>query len=328
MTNSFFNMVTGNNNQPSDNQPISVTQPNDSQSDTLIDNSVIETTIENSGNIDTATNTSQNSQDSSDMPHDARRALVYLSQQGVVLASQKPQLFNNIVRHQSRIRRHLSELYCSLIIDEHSGVAFVARSDFTADNHEHIAGLEDLESESEQQELADEDVSSLIQKRTLTVYDTLLLLTLRKYYQERQNLGETEIIIDIEKLESLMSPFLPLTDHGSKDKKKLSNRLDHFTKQHKLLIAKRATKHDSSQERYEITPMIRYVVNASLLQAMLNEYKALVGEDMAEESHEAMNEDFEQENHISKQAILTQKSESIPLSDKQDKQENIQESLF
>ena len=325
MTNSFFNMVTGNNNQPSDNQPISVTQPNDSQSDTLIDNSVIETTIENSGNIDTDTNTSQNSQDSSDMPHDARRALVYLSQQGVVLASQKPQLFNNIVRHQSRIRRHLSELYCSLIIDEHSGVAFVARSDFTADNHEHIAGLEDLESESEQQELADEDVSSLIQKRTLTVYDTLLLLTLRKYYQERQILGETEIIIDIEKLESLMSPFLPLTDHGSKDKKKLSNRLDHFTKQHKLLIAKRATKHDSSQERYEITPMIRYVVNASLLQAMLNEYKALVGEDMAEESHEAMNEDFEQENHISKQAILTQKSESIPLSDKQ---ENIQESLF
>ena len=318
-------MVTGNNNQPSDNQPISVTQPNDSQSDTLIDNSVIENTIENSGNIDTDTNTSQNSQDSSDMPHDARRALVYLSQQGVVLASQKPQLFNNIVRHQSRIRRHLSELYCSLIIDEHSGVAFVARSDFTADNHEHIAGLEDLESESEQQELADEDVSSLIQKRTLTVYDTLLLLTLRKYYQERQNLGETEIIIDIEKLESLMSPFLPLTDHGSKDKKKLSNRLDHFTKQHKLLIAKRATKHDSSQERYEITPMIRYVVNASLLQAMLNEYKALVGEDMAEESHEAMNEDFEQENHISKQAILTQKSESIPLSDKQD---NIQESLF
>ena len=31
-------------------------------------------------------------------------------------------------------------------------------------------------------------------------------------------------------------------------------------------------------ERYEITPMIRYVVNASLLQAMLNEYIALLGE--------------------------------------------------
>ncbi len=191
----------------------------------------------------------------------------------MILHSAKPQLFDNIVRHQTSIRRHLSEIYCSLIIDEHSGVAFVARADFVAENHEQLKGLDNFENDTEQAELDGEDITSMIQKRTLNVYDTLLLLNLRKYYQERQNLGETEIIIDIEKLESLMSPFLPLTDHGSKDKKKLSARLEHFAKNHKLVTLKRG-----NVERYEITPMIRYVVNASLLQAMLNEYIALLGE--------------------------------------------------
>ena len=266
MTNSFFNMVTSSDN--------SIRLDNNQQK--ALDNSTVPISNSDSQKLTSEQSDGQKTfltESDSDMPADARRALIYLSQQGVVLHSSKPQLFDNIVRHQASMRRHLSEIYCSLIIDEHSGVAFVARADFVAENHEQLAGLDKFDNDIEQAELGDEDITSMIQKRTLTVYDTLLLLNLRKYYQERQNLGETEIIIDIEKLESLMSPFLPLTDHGSKDKKKLSARLEHFAKNHKLVTLKRG-----NVERYEITPMIRYVVNASLLQAMLNEYIALLGE--------------------------------------------------
>ena len=266
MTNSFFNMVTSSDN--------SIRLDNNQQK--ALDNSTVPILNTDSHKLTSeqwAGKTTFRTESDSDMPADARRALIYLSQQGVVLHSSKPQLFDNIVRHQASMRRHLSEIYCSLIIDEHSGVAFVARADFVAENHEQLAGLDKFDNDIEQAELGDEDITSMIQKRTLTVYDTLLLLNLRKYYQERQNLGETEIIIDIEKLESLMSPFLPLTDHGSKDKKKLSGRLEFFAKNHKLVAIKRG-----NAERYKITPMIRYVVNASLLQAMLNEYKALLGE--------------------------------------------------
>lgn len=266
MTTSFFNMVTNTTTQKDKLQITSATGVENTVKNTL-DNTT-ESLLEP---------TKPDSPDTSDMPTDARRALIYLSQQGVVLASNKPQLFNNIVQYQASIRRHLSEIFCSLIIDEHSGVAFVARADFSAENQSQLTGLDAFDDEKEQLEIDGEDVSSLIQKRTLTVYDTLLLLNLRKYYQERQNLGESEIIIDIEKLENLMSPFLPLTDHGSKDRKKLTAKLDDFAKKHKLVTPKRGT-----QERYEITPMIRYVVNASLLQAMLNEYKALLGETMDE----------------------------------------------
>ena len=278
MTNSFFDMVTS-----TDNSTIFDTQQRDDSKTSTVSSQNIDhdsdrqklhtqKTDEN-GSFDAQSNAQSTAITDSDMPADARRALIYLSQQGVILHSAKPQLFDNIVRHQTSIRRHLSEIYCSLIIDEHSGVAFVARADFVAENHEQLTGLDDFDNDAEQAELDGEDITSMIQKRTLTVYDTLLLLNLRKYYQERQNLGETQIIIDIEKLESLMSPFLPLTDHGSKDKKKLSARLEHFAKNHKLVTLKRG-----NAERYEITPMIRYVVNASLLQAMLNEYIALLGE--------------------------------------------------
>ena len=266
MTNSFFNMVTSSDN--------SIRLDNNQQK--ALDNSTVPISNSDSQKLTSEQSDGQKTfltESDSDMPADARRALIYLSQQGVVLHSSKPQLFDNIVRHQASMRRHLSEIYCSLIIDEHSGVAFVARADFVAENHEQLAGLDKFDNDIEQAELGDEDITSMIQKRTLTVYDTLLLLNLRKYYQERQNLGETEIIIDIEKLESLMSPFLPLTDHGSKDKKKLTGRLEYFAKNHKLVAIKRG-----NAERYEITPMIRYVVNASLLKAMLDEYKALLGE--------------------------------------------------
>ena len=268
MTNSFFNRVTSTDNsiKLDTNQQKALDDATAPTSNTNSDSQKL--ILEESDGQKTFIKESD-----SDMPTEARRALIYLSQQGVVLHSSKPQLFDNIVRHQASMRRHLSEIYCSLVIDEHSGVAFVARADFVAENHEQLAGLDKFDNDIEQAELEGEDITSMIQKRTLTVYDTLLLLNLRKYYQERQNLGETEIIIDIEKLESLMSPFLPLTDHGSKDKKRLTGRLEYFAKNHKLVAIKRG-----NAERYEITPMIRYVVNASLLQAMLDEYKALLGE--------------------------------------------------
>lgn len=224
MTNSFFDMVTSTDNSTC----FDTQQQNDSKVSRVSSQNIDHGShrqklntqkMDENGSFDARSDAQSTAITESDMPADGRRALIYLSQQGVILHSAKPQLFDNIVRHQTSIRRHLSEIYCSLIIDEHSGVAFVARADFVAENHEQLTGLDNFENDTEQAELDGEDITSMIQKRTLNVYDTLLLLNLRKYYQERQNLGETEIIIDIEKLESLMSPFLPLTDHGSKDKK-------------------------------------------------------------------------------------------------------------
>ncbi|WP_386688594.1 DUF4194 domain-containing protein [Lonepinella sp. MS14437] len=189
------------------------------------------------------------------MPEDAKRVLVYLLRQGVILHSQKAKLFESLCRYQVQIRQHLADVYLSLMLDERAGVAFVQTQDSTASDDE--------------ADEADEDSYSLITRRTLSLFDTLLLLVLRKHYQERETAGEQKIIIDLEQLEISLSPFLPLVEHASLERKKLSGRVKELMKR-KLLTAVRG-----SDERFEITPIIRYVVNAEFLESLLVEYQQL-----------------------------------------------------
>lgn len=198
-----------------------------------------------------------------DMPSMAKKTLVYLMRQGVILQSQKPQVFAKVLQYKEMIIQHLSQVYLSLIIDERQGVIFIARADYQ-DN-------QDENDEADNEMSDEEDISSLINRKTISVYDSLLLLLLRKYYQERENAGEQQIIIDIEKLEGLLSPFLPLTNYESKGKKQLIGRINGLLKPHKIVQSIR-----NSDERFEITPMIRYVVNADFLQSMLTEYELLL----------------------------------------------------
>lgn len=201
------------------------------------------------------------------MPHDARRVLVHLMRQGSVMALQKSKLFELLCRHESAIRKHLSEVYLQLVLDQKMGVAFVASADYQND----IGDINiNVESDSENQEDLELDESTtLIPKRTLSLYDTLILLVLRKHYQDRESAGEQKITIDIERLESYLTPFLPITDHASKDRKKLLARVKEMVKRKVLSTIRGA------EDRYEITPIIRYVVSASFLESMLAEYTLL-----------------------------------------------------
>lgn len=199
------------------------------------------------------------------MSHDSRRVLVHLMRQGSVMASQKSKLFELLCRHESAIRKHLSEVYLQLVLDQKMGVAFVASADYQND----IGGI-NVESDSENQDDLELDESTtLIPKRTLSLYDTLILLVLRKHYQDRESAGEQKITIDIERLESYLTPFLPITDHASKDRKKLLARVKEMVKRKVLSTIRGA------EDRYEITPIIRYVVSASFLESMLAEYTLL-----------------------------------------------------
>lgn len=192
------------------------------------------------------------------MPHEARQVLVTLMRQGVILQAQKPKLFTLLCRYETSIRKHLDEVYLQLMLDQKTGVAFIKAKDETAENEQ-----------DSPEPTTETDAPSLITKRTLSLYDTLLLLVLRKYYQERETAGEQKIVIDIERIESNMIPFLPLTDYQSIERKKLIARLKELSRR-KLLTSVRG-----SEERYEITPIIRYVVNAEFLESLLSEYQTL-----------------------------------------------------
>lgn len=178
-----------------------------------------------------------------------RRTLVSLLRVGVVLAAQKPKLFETLCRHQAAIGIHLANMYLRLLLDEPGGVAFVLQQDLEEDD--------------------ETETISLINRRTLSLYDTLLLLVLRKHYQERERAGEQRVIIDLERIESHLTPFLPLTNNSKADRKKLNAALDKMAERY-ILSAIRG-----ESERYEITPVIRYVVNADFLEKMLAEYERL-----------------------------------------------------
>nr|WP_320190452.1 DUF4194 domain-containing protein [uncultured Desulfobacter sp.] len=195
------------------------------------------------------------------MPSEARRALVFLLRQGVILSSQKSKLFEAICRYETPVRRHLSQVYLKLVLDEKSGVAFVAGM-----QNEHGEVLEGDEDQAEMEQ------SSLITRRTLPLYDTLLLLVLRKHYQNRETCGEQKIVIDKEKIESDLSPFLPLSNSARTDRQKLNGALKKMVG-HKILNTVRG-----SEDRFEITPVIRYVVSAQFLESMLKEYTRLANE--------------------------------------------------
>ena len=201
------------------------------------------------------------------MPHVARRVLVYLMRQGVILAAENLKLFDLLCRYEAEIRRHLAEVYIQLVLDAKQGVAY-------------IINLKSIQDEQEDENQHLDDFPVLIRKRTLTVYDTLILLILRKYYQERETAGEHKIIIDVERIQSSLIPFIPLTNHDSKDRKKLNAALEKFIEK-KVLTGLRG-----EEGRYEITPIIRYVVNAEFLQSLLSEYQQLAAKAKLQQSEQ------------------------------------------
>lgn len=187
------------------------------------------------------------------LPHEARRALVGLLRHGVIMGASKRLLFDTLCRYQSQIQGHLADMYLRMLLDEQAGLAILLQQD-----------VENADDE--------EEISSLISRRTLTLYDTLLLLVLRKHYQEREAAGEQRVIIDIERIEVALRPFLPLTNSSRSDRRQLSGALKNM-KDRRILSAVRG-----EEERLEITPLIRYVVNAAFLEKMLDEYLKLAAQ--------------------------------------------------
>ncbi|MDH5326323.1 MAG: DUF4194 domain-containing protein [Gammaproteobacteria bacterium] len=179
---------------------------------------------------------------------EARRALVGLLRHGVILASSKQQLFKALQKELPAIQAHLDNMFLTVLVDERAEVAVLLQQE-TEDN--------------------EEESVSLISRRTLTLYDTLLLLVLRKHFQERETAGEQRIFIDIDRIEARLTPFLPLTNSSKSDRRKLNSSL-------KNMKEKRLIQYVSGDnERFEITPVIRYVVNAEFLEQLFNEYTQL-----------------------------------------------------
>ena len=186
------------------------------------------------------------------LPPDAKRALVSLLRYGVILATQKSKLFVAICRYKTEISSHLADMYLKLVLDEQTGVAFVSQRSI-----------------HDQPEDDQDEPVTLITRRTLTLFDTLVLLVLRKHYQERETAGEQKVVIDVERIAANLTPFMPLTNSTKADRKQLNATLQRMVEKRIL------SKISGSDDRFTITPIIRYVVDEAFLQTLLTEYQRL-----------------------------------------------------
>jgi hypothetical protein len=182
---------------------------------------------------------------------EARRAVIELLRQGVVFADTRRLVFDAIRTHRAVIADHLADMHLRVLIDEPAGLALLLSA--------RPNGIDE----------DDDETASLISRRTLTVYDTLLLIVLRKHFLDRETAGDVRIRIDVAQIEALMMPFLPLSGSTRSDRKKLNGAIEGMKKR-KILNAVRG-----QDERIEISPVIRYVVNVEYLEHLLREYRRL-----------------------------------------------------
>lgn len=188
------------------------------------------------------------------IPAEARRALRLLLNTGVVRAEKKRLAFEALCQHEALIGVQLANMLLRMVLDQKAGIAILLEQELGA---------------SESEDLTDEEGSSLVGKRTLPLYDTLVLLVLRKYYQERENIGESKVMIDVDTIAELMTPFLKLTNNSTLERKTLNGAIK------KLLEKRLLANVRGDGDRLEITPVIRYVVNADFLNKLLGEYQQL-----------------------------------------------------
>lgn len=185
------------------------------------------------------------------IPHEASRALVYLLRHGVVRSQDKQQIFQALCKYEEIIDTQLKILFLEMILDKKNGFAMLKQKE--GDN-----------------EVDDDEIGSgLIIRYTLSYYDSLVLLMLRKHFKDRENAGEQTVFIHPDQLETMLHPFLSVSKSDRMDRKVLHGALKRL-KDKKIITQPRG-----DRERYEILPTIRHVVNVDFLEVMLEEYKVL-----------------------------------------------------
>lgn len=201
---------------------------------------------EDNNEIDVENN--QATEETEHVPHHVKNVLVQLLKKGVVLFSTHRSNFETVCEYRQLIKQHLAAMFIELVLDEKAGIAFIRN--------------QDLDSED------GESTSYLIRTKNLDLYDTLVLLVLRQYYQERELYGEDQIIIDIETVNDRLEPLVSEIINTKREEGKIKKVLEQY-KEKQILKTLRGT------DLYEITPFIKYIVDATFLAEMLKEYKAL-----------------------------------------------------
>ncbi|MEQ4573599.1 DUF4194 domain-containing protein [[Pseudomonas] boreopolis] len=184
--------------------------------------------------------------DTGTLPFDARRALCQLLAGPSVDAQRHGALWPALLRHEADIRRVLCELFLELVIDREDGVAFARQAD-TAE----------LES------------PTLLRSAPLTFIESVLLLFLRQQLAEADTRGERAVVEEAQLVEALSV----YERHLSTDRAGFARRVAaaiNKMRENQLLSRLRG-----SEDRYEVSPVLKLLFSAEEVQALAEAYREL-----------------------------------------------------
>ena len=165
------------------------------------------------------------------------------------------------------IRSYLRNINIELVVDPDIGLAYIKN----LNREDEIADAEDETQLDPESESFVED-KFLINKSVLTPFRSILILILRKYYQERFSQGESSIVIDIDYIKNALLPYMNISVSDRKDQQKLNGALRDLCEYHLL---KRLPSEDN--DRFLILPLIRFVVDLNKLNELLEEFRKVNG---------------------------------------------------
>jgi hypothetical protein len=184
--------------------------------------------------------------DTGSLPLDARRALCQLLSGPSVDAGRHSQLWPAVLRHETRLRACLCELFLELVIDRDTGVAFTRQAD-----------------------TGELETPVLLRSSPLTFIDSVLLLYLRQQLAEADAQGHRAVVEES-----------ALVDALSVYEKNLSTDRAGFNKRVAASIVKMKENHvleklRGSDDRFEVSPALKLLFSAEDVQSLAQIYREL-----------------------------------------------------
>ena len=193
-----------------------------------------------------------------------RNLIVELLKSGSLVVADNQDDFLLLVKHEPFLKSYLRNLNISFLFNREMGIAYIKNL-----VREDEDDLPRDEANDEPNAVADK---FLISKTMLSPFKAIVILVLRRFYQERFSKGETEIVIDIDHLKNALVPYLNTSVSDRKDANKLNGVLSYLSDIH---LIKKNNSEDS--DRYTILPLIRYVIDVEKMNEMLKEFEKLNG---------------------------------------------------
>jgi len=200
---------------------------------------------------DSATENKLYNSDLGDLPLDTRRVLVQLLSGPSLDGRRHGKLWPVLLRDEAVIRHSLSNVFLDLIVDRDLEVAYTRQAD-----------TEDL------------DTPKLLRNVKLTFADSILLLNLRQRLTQADSRGERAVVSEQEIMDDL----------GVFERAENTDRFG-FTKRirasiKKMILRSILQKVRESDDRFEISPTLKLLFSAEVIEAMSERYQKMINGDL------------------------------------------------